>query len=108
MLNPVQKIAATAYAGGEFDHVTSMADVRKVGDTLFIFIMTELGENPTSDLGAAVSQLDEVKQALKRERGLAIIADMSARDAMWWAIENGATSDLFFKLREKVREEVEA
>lgn len=43
MLNVFQRACARAYGAGEFAHVASLDEARGVGDTLFAFLMTELG-----------------------------------------------------------------
>lgn len=41
-LNPVQRLVADTYCGGEFAKVASREEAETVGDTLFLFIIREL------------------------------------------------------------------
>ena len=43
MFNPFQRACAAAYGDGDFAHVESLGDVREMQDTLFTFLMIELG-----------------------------------------------------------------
>ncbi|GBH32873.1 hypothetical protein OVY48_03215 [Sphingobium sp. SA2] len=43
MFNPFQRTCADAYCEGDFAHVEDIEQVRAVSDTLFTFLMIELG-----------------------------------------------------------------
>jgi hypothetical protein len=75
VLNPWQKAVAETYAEGDFAHVASIEDAREVGDTLFLFLMIELGTREDCDSWAvalrrveiALGQLEDVREALCRK-----------------------------------------
>lgn len=45
MFNPFQRACANAYCDGDFVHATDIEQVRAIHDTLFTFLMIELGTN---------------------------------------------------------------
>jgi hypothetical protein len=68
-LNEFQKMASKVYGGGDFAHVESMDEVNEAGDTLFRFIMIELGEGEDCDsIDTALSRMrmarDDVESVL--------------------------------------------
>lgn len=49
MFNPFQRACANAYSEGEFAHVADIEQVRAMRDTLFTFLMIELGTTEDCD-----------------------------------------------------------
>lgn len=43
MFNAFQRVCADAYSDGDFAHVANIGQVRAISDTLFTFLMIELG-----------------------------------------------------------------
>ena len=71
-LNPTQKRVADLYCGGEYNYVTTVEDVDKVGDGLFAFMIHEAHDVPdlkefVESLDAALDQVDEVRRAMQED-----------------------------------------
>lgn len=49
MSNPFQQICAQTYGEGDFSHVENLDQVRETRDTLFAFLMIELGTSEGCD-----------------------------------------------------------
>lgn len=70
--NEFQRACAAAYGGGDFAHVTSVGDARTMQDTLFTFLMIELGADEgctdraeaVRRLGSAQTNIQEVLDAI--------------------------------------------
>ena len=63
-LSPWQIIARDSYADGEFAHVESIEDAKKVGDTLFEFLMIELA--PSEDCDSKQEALHRIETAIRQ------------------------------------------
>lgn len=60
--NPFQLLCAAAYGDGDHANVGSAAEAKKVGDTLFAFLMTELSD--AEDCEAVSDAISRVRAAL--------------------------------------------
>lgn len=70
-LNPHQTTAANAYCGGEFSYIEEAEEAEHVGDTLFTFVIREMGEaddkaHAVEMMNTAIKELEEVRDALER------------------------------------------
>lgn len=71
-LSDIQRTRAQVYGDGDFAHVENMDEVRDAGDTLFTFLMIELGPDEGCDgpeealrrLDMAIAQIQEVYCAI--------------------------------------------
>jgi hypothetical protein len=75
-MNQFQRAAADVYGGGDYAHITDKteAEADTHGDTLFTFIMRELGDEPTWSMDQesavqrmenAIRELQEVLEAIQ-------------------------------------------
>lgn len=62
-LTPMQCAVARMYCGGEFSHVESMAEAKRVGDTLFVFLLAEAGD-AGDDLDEMLRMIDTARDQL--------------------------------------------
>ncbi|MDI1295426.1 MAG: hypothetical protein PSY12_06005 [bacterium] len=70
MFNPFQQACANAYCDGDFARVTDIEQVRAMYDTLFTFLMIELG---------TTEDCDTREEALRRlETAMGNIQDVAA------------------------------
>lgn len=76
MLNPWQQVLARTYGEGDFAHVASIDDARDVGDTLFLFLMIELGPREGCD-----SWDEALRRVEMAQEDLATIHDALCRTA---------------------------
>lgn len=65
-LTPLQAAVAQHYAGGEFAHITSVAESEYCGDTLFTFCLREAGDAADANelaamMGSAADQLRSLR-----------------------------------------------
>lgn len=67
MLTPIQKLAARVYGGGDYAHLSTLADCEDCGDTLFTALQREL--DPGEDC-------DGLEEARRRVRDM--IRDLQA------------------------------
>lgn len=75
MLNQFQRACADAYAQGDFAHVETIPQAREMDDTLFTFLMIELGSSEGCDtqeealrrLEMAVTNIQDVIERVSRE-----------------------------------------
>lgn len=73
-MNPFQRACADAYGGGDFAHVRDLDEAREAGDTLFAFLMIELGSSEGCDsaeeavrrLDMAIADIQGVAEAIHR------------------------------------------
>ena len=74
MFNAFQRACADAYSDGDFAHVADMGQVRAVRDTLFTFLMIELGaaedcdtrEEAVRRLEMAIGNIQDVIAAIEK------------------------------------------
>jgi hypothetical protein len=74
MFNPFQRACANAYCDGDFVYVADIEQVRAVHDTLFTFLMIELGTNEDCDtreealrrLEMAIGNIQDVAAAIEK------------------------------------------
>ena len=74
MFNPFQRTCADAYCEGEFAHVEEIEQVRAVSDTLFTFLMIELGTPEDCDtreealrrMTVAIGNIQDVGAAIEK------------------------------------------
>lgn len=73
-MNAFQRACADAYGSGDFAHVRDIEEAREAGDTLFTFLMIELGSSEGCDsaeeavrrLDMAVADIQGVAEAIHR------------------------------------------
>jgi hypothetical protein len=68
-LNVIQTLVRDRYEGGEFRHINTLADIRKCGDGLFIFLMGEASDAASvgefqQRLATATYQLHSLRDSL--------------------------------------------
>lgn len=74
MFNPFQRTCADAYCEGDFAHVEDIEQVRAVRDTIFAFLMIELGTTEDCDtredalrtLAMAIGNIQDVAAAIEK------------------------------------------
>lgn len=59
MLTPIQKLAARVYGGGDYAHLSTLADCEDCGDTLFTALQREL------DPGEGCADLQEARRRVR-------------------------------------------
>lgn len=75
MLNKWQLGCRDAYAGGDFNYVTTIDECREVGDTLFLFLMLELADKEGCD------SFEEACQRLENaQRDIQVVLDALVPD----------------------------
>lgn len=77
-LNEYQQIAANVYGGGDYKAIQSVDEARDLGDTLFRFVMIELGGDEDCDsLDTAISRMRSARNDI--ESVLTALQDEEAR-----------------------------
>ncbi|MBV2148186.1 hypothetical protein KRZ98_07800 [Sphingobium sp. AS12] len=74
MFNPFQRTCADAYCEGDFAHVEDIEQVRAMRDTLFTFLMIELGNPEDCDtreealrrMTVAIGNIQDVAAAIEK------------------------------------------
>jgi hypothetical protein len=74
MFNPFQLTCADAYCEGDFAHVADIKQVRAVSDTLFTFLIIELGtpedydmrEDALRRLSIAIGNIQDIAATIKK------------------------------------------
>lgn len=80
-LNDFQKVAANVYGDGDYAHITEPEHSEDVGDTLFTFVIRELGDDGAAmTLAEALSRLDSAAEELLQLR--ATMADALAKESV--------------------------
>lgn len=81
-LSPLQKLVATHYQGGVFDHIETQADAQDVGDGLFTFCINEAG-----DAGDKPELINMLNHAIHQLRSL--VGELEAVD---WRVGEGVAA----------------
>lgn len=64
-MNAHQKAAAEVYAGGEFSYMTNQMEAADCGDTLFEFVISELGgDGDRIDRATAIQRMKTARNEL--------------------------------------------
>lgn len=66
-IDPIQRIVADSYCGGDFSHVKTMEEVKYCGDGLFAFLMSELSmSEDCGNINTAMGRILIIRQQLLR------------------------------------------